>query len=154
MRFRALLTILFLTILLILSACKAAPTPSPAPTPSQPISIHRSLDKTSVELNKTLSVTLNYNLTGSFTGLIVIEKIPTGWEIIDSTPEVSAYDPSIGEAKWLLKSKGGISSGSIVYSLKVLGETGPERISGEWKAIDSEGNIHTETIEESVVTVK
>lgn len=162
---KIVISFIFILLLLLVSlACAPSPKPTPSPTPTptpavtptppEPLSMSRSLDKMTVELGGSLKATLNYKVADTFTGLIVIEKVPLGWGITASKPEVNVFDPSTGTAKWVLKSRKGIESGLITYTAKAGGEAGEKRISGEWKAIDIEGEIHKGSIPELRVTIK
>ena len=171
---RVLLSIVLISLLAVpvLSCVPPVPLPPPpttaTPTVTPPVTppavptfpagftISRSLDKTEVELGDKVRVMLEYKVTNTFPGLIIIEKLPLGWEIVGANREYKVFDPTTGEVRWLVYDKKGIKGGVIVYLAKVGGKAGKREISGEWKIVNIKGEISSDFIppEKSAVQVK
>lgn len=60
--------------------------------------------------------------------LIIIQNIPTGVDIISSSPQIKKFNKKQGEAKWLLKDVG---AGNMTLTLTLSSPIGPGQISGE-----------------------
>lgn len=116
-------------------------------TAAAEVTVLRSVDKTEVAPGDELNALLNVSVSGNVTGLIVTEKLPSGFRLSTSDPSPSRYDEALGQAKWLFLSLTGVKGITVNYTLAVLPDVGEGiyRIEGEWNAVSQAGTSSGET---------
>ncbi|MBI4182349.1 MAG: hypothetical protein HY520_05280, partial [Candidatus Aenigmarchaeota archaeon] len=109
-----------------------------------PVSIQTAPGDVQFTLTATLQVPLE--------GLILTERLPHQWEIVDASPPM---DKAIGqERKWLFFQRGGVPNASISYTLRIPPEaSGTYLLSGEWEAVAPDGARSSGTTEGSTLFV-
>ncbi|MFH1588153.1 MAG: hypothetical protein ABIA76_02350 [Candidatus Diapherotrites archaeon] len=91
--------------------------------------------KGNAEPGKTINIEININLNGEEpSSLIVTEDIPTGWELVSSTPNAVSFENKI---KWLLYGNKLQNITTLKYSLKAPANfSDKEALSGNWKTLE------------------
>lgn len=92
-----------------------------------------------VAAGQTVDVKLNIKLgTESPSGIILVEKIPEGWQVVSSNPKGSVVK---GELKWLIYSKE-MSNKTVMYTLKAPANfKEPVFLSGGWQTLSENGIV-------------
>ncbi|MBU0482675.1 MAG: hypothetical protein KKG47_16400 [Proteobacteria bacterium] len=70
--------------------------------------------------------------------VIVIQNLPPGTRVTDSTPELMKYDADKGVAKWLLR---GLKPGKFRITMQLDRSLHQGEVSGEIRCRDSGGNM-------------
>jgi len=87
----------------------------------------------------TISLSVNINESDPPTGIIVTERIPSGWTVASSSPTYDIFDSSTGEVKWLLWSLGTPVEDIIInYTVQVPSNaTGTATFTGVMRIVNS-----------------
>lgn len=90
----------------------------------------------SVEAGKEITIEINLDLEGDDpSSVIVLEKIPVGWELVSSSPKATLFED---EMKWLLFGSS-LKNQKISYTLKAPSEFDYIFLNGGWKTLSESG---------------
>lgn len=114
--------------------------PALAETSVMQVNISRDLEKDVVNLGKLVTVQLNCSMVGNITGLIITERFPIGFNLVNVTsnpsPDGTKFDQILNEFKWLFISLQGVEDVIISYTVEVPVEVEESTyvFEGEWNA--------------------
>jgi len=74
-------------------------------------------------------------------GIIIKEFVPQGWQIVESNPSHTFFDPATGEISWVLFGTAAAQSATITYCLQIpVAEVKDQTVHGYLLFNDTEGN--------------
>jgi len=108
------------------------------------ISVERSIDGKVLpgdEINIEMIITFN---VGEPSSVIITEEIPSGWEMVESTPKANDFE---GKKKWLIYGNKLKDEMSVKYTLKApVSFNASQELNGTWKTVSSAGFVEGESL--------
>lgn len=88
----------------------------------------------------TIRLSVDLNQSNPPTGVIITERIPTGWTIISSSPRSNVYDIGTGTIKWVLYGQL-LSNQNITYAVQVPANATVDNFTGVVRILNSSNPI-------------